>query len=155
MDLVAYSTLLISTIKCLLHLLHPPDSPYYVASLHIIMSSTSHKFSPTLTPRELEEGSRLGLDSHADVSCVGKHARILERFSGRSCSVRPFNDSYKSMDNIQTVNTAFAHDTADGRTYILEQFLLFFFIPKHSRPPKIKMSPGRGHNLVIIVIIDL
>ena len=34
------------------------------------------KFNPKLTDQELYNGCRLGIDSHADVSCVGKHAKI-------------------------------------------------------------------------------
>ena len=115
-------------------MLFQPEIPYYISSLRVIKSSSSRKFNPTLNKFELEEGCRLGLDSHADVSCVGKHARVMERFSGRSCSVRPFNDSYASMDNIQTVNAAFAHDTGDGQTYILEvnQALDFTSTMEHS-----------------------
>ena len=92
------------------------------------------KFDYTLSKDELENGCRLGLDSHADVSCVGKHARILETFPNRSCNVQPFNDSYESMKNVKTVNAAFAHDTEDGATYILEvnQALDFSTSMEHS-----------------------
>ena len=38
---------------------------------------------------------------------------------GKSCSVRPFNDSYKPINNVQTVDAAFAIDTPDGKGSIL------------------------------------
>ena len=66
-----------------------------------------------------DKGCRLGLDSHADMSCIGRHARILEQYCGRACNVQPFHDGYKAMENIATVNAAFAHDTQDGQTHIL------------------------------------
>ena len=49
---------------------------------------TNHKIR--LTKHELSHGCKLGLDSHADVSCVGKHARILEVIEGQTSVVRPF-----------------------------------------------------------------
>lgn len=59
------------------------------------------------------------MNSHADVSCIGKHARILELIQGQTCNVSPFNDSYKPITNVKTVNVAFAIDLPDGGTYIL------------------------------------
>ena len=46
----------------------------------------------------------LGIDSHADISCAGKLARIIEVIEGETCTVHPFNDSMKPMKNVQTVN---------------------------------------------------
>ena len=60
------------------------------------------------------------MDSHADMSCLGKHARILEILKNQSCSVYPFNDSYESMTNVNVVNGAFALDLTDGSTIILK-----------------------------------
>ena len=93
--------------------------PYQISSMRTINSS-SKKFKPELSEQELIDGCRLGMDSHADVSCVGKHAHILERFTGRTCNVQPFNDSYESIKNVCTVNAAFAYDDAEGKTYIIE-----------------------------------
>lgn len=79
-------------------------------------------------------GSRLGIDSHADMSTIGAHAHIYETFEGQSCTVYPFNDSYEPMQNIHTVNAAFAYDCEDGHTYILNvnQALDFSSTMKHS-----------------------
>ena len=41
--------------------------------------------------------SMLGLDTHADISCAGRDAWILAQVEGRTCSVHPFNDSYKAI----------------------------------------------------------
>ena len=68
----------------------------------------------------MEDGCPLGKDSHADLNCVGRHARILEMFHGWSCNVQPFNDSYAPTKNICTDNDCVSHDTRDGRTSILE-----------------------------------
>ena len=63
--------------------------------------------------------SRLGIDSHADMSCAGKHCRILEVIEGNVSTVHGFADSMAPMKNIKTVNVALAYDTTDGQTYIL------------------------------------
>ena len=75
---------------------------------HSKLSSFSIK--AVLTDDELSQGCRLGMDSHADMSCLGKHARILEILENQSCSVYPFNDSYAPMTDINVVNGAFALD---------------------------------------------
>ena len=97
------------------------------------ISASSKKLGP-LSDEEMREGCRLGMDSHADVSCVGRHARITEVFHGKTCNVLPFNDSYDAMTNIQTVNASFAFDSIDGRTYILNvnQGLDFTTTMEHS-----------------------
>jgi hypothetical protein len=81
--------------------------------------SNKHSSHTTLTNQELLDGCRLGIDSHADMSCVGRHGRIMDVFHGSLSNVQPFHDSYKPMTGIRTVNAAFAHDTEDGRTFIL------------------------------------
>ena len=75
---------------------------------------------PPLTQEELETGCRLGLDSHADMTCIGRHAHILEVYHGKVCNVFPFNDSYEPIQNIATVNAAFAYDSSNDQTFILE-----------------------------------
>ena len=72
-----------------------------------------------LSESELLEGCRLGIDSHADVTCVGRHARILSVVDGLVSTVHPFNDSYEPMRQIKTVNAAFATQTSEGETVIL------------------------------------
>ena len=87
-----------------------------------------------MTDDELLNGCRLGLDSHADMTCIGKHARILETYYGKVCNVFPFNDSYEPLKNVHTVNAAFAYDSDDGQTYIIEvnQCLDFSETMEHS-----------------------
>jgi hypothetical protein len=115
-------------------------------------NNTSHTISSTettLTEEELSHGCRLGLDSHAGVSCIGKHGRITEVFHGKLlCQVQPFNDSYQPMQNIKTVNANFAYDTPDGRTYIIEvnQALDFTSTMEHSL---LCTNQARFHGVVI------
>ena len=83
---------------------------------YVCGSNVSHV---ELTEEELKNGCKLGLDSHADVSCIGRHGRILETLEGQYCTVYPFNESYAPMQKVETVNAAFAVDTETGPTYIL------------------------------------
>lgn len=87
-----------------------------------------------LTEDQINAGCRLGIDSHADMTCVGAHAKILEIYEGQLCNVQPFNDSYESMKNIRTVNAAFAYDSDEGQTFILDvnQCLDFSHTMMHS-----------------------
>ena len=78
-----------------------------------LISSNSSKLQPNpiLTSTELNQGCRLGLDSHADTSCAGRHVRVLEHVQGRECIVHPFYDSYKPIERISIINGALAYDT--------------------------------------------
>ena len=78
--------------------------------------------------------SRLGLDSHADMTCVGKDALIIEHVHGQTCTVHPFHDSYRPKTNVKVCNAAFAFDQDDGRTkiLILNQCLDFSNTMEHS-----------------------
>ena len=68
--------------------------------------STRKRKRQKLSAQEMETGCRLGMDSHADVNCVGRHAHISEVFLGRTC-----NDSYAPMKDIFSINACVAHDT--------------------------------------------
>ena len=101
---------------------------------HVGVSAQRSRACKPLSEDELIKGCRLGIDSHADISCIGRHGRILEVVDGQSSTVFPFNDSYKPMNDIRTVNAAFACDTDDGRIYIvhINQCLDFTGSMEHS-----------------------
>ena len=121
---------------------------FFISSRTFQVSKTRSKRPRPLSEDEMLSGCRLGLDSHADVHCVGRHARILEIFEGRSCNVQPFNDSYQPMQNIMTANAAFAYDTDDGQTFILEvnQALDFTDSMEHSL---LCVNQTRIHGVVV------
>ena len=71
---------------------YTPPHTSCLKSLHIIFNGNlsvcktrrgNHK--PILTKEEIISGGRLGMDSHADMSCVGAHASILEDYEGQLC----------------------------------------------------------------------
>ena len=107
-----------------------------------------YKNPPHLSSQDKLHGCRLGMDSHADMSCVGRHARILEIIDGQTCSVRPFNDSYKAMENVQTVNAAFAAETAKGETVVLRINQALDF--RHTMEHSILCTNQARHNDIIV-----
>ena len=104
--------------------------------------------SQRLTDEDKINGCRLGINSHADISCAGRHARVLETFNGRQCNVHPFHDSYAPITKVNTVNAALAHDTNDGKTFILNlnQSLDFTQSMQHSI---LCTNQARIHNVEI------
>ena len=77
---------------------------------------------------------RLGSDSHVDISCAGRNARIFEYIHGQTCMVHPFHKSYEPKKNIYICNDAFAYDDASGETIIIKmnQCLNFSESMEHS-----------------------
>ena len=89
-----------------------------VTSLHRIVSKNkTHRTK--LSQEDLREGCRMGIDSHADTSCAGRHVRIMEHIDGLQYNVSPFTGP--SLPNIGMINGIIAVDREDGQGgYILE-----------------------------------
>mmetsp|Transcript_16812 Transcript_16812/g.23799 ORF Transcript_16812/g.23799 Transcript_16812/m.23799 type:complete len:408 (+) Transcript_16812:1193-2416(+) len=88
---------------------------------------------PNLTPHQMQEGSHLGIDTHADTSVAGSHVCILEFINGATYNVSPFHGS--PVKNISLSNVIIAVDREDGQEgYILElnSFLNFTASMNHS-----------------------
>ena len=64
--------------------------------------------------------SILGMDSYANISYAGRDAHILTQSEGKTCTVRPFNDSYDPMIGINIVDVLFKYESIDGEQFILE-----------------------------------
>ena len=107
-----------------------------------IMSFENRKLDNSLTE------SRLGLDSHADMTCVGRDAHIIEHVEGQVCSVKPFHDSYKAQENINICNAIFAYDFQNGKTILLRinQCLDFSKTMLHSL---LCTNQARAHGVLI------
>ena len=65
-------------------------------------------------------GCRIGIGTHADSSCAGKHVRILEYIDGKTYTVSPFLSSYQPTSDVSMINGVIAVDKDDGTGYILE-----------------------------------
>ena len=88
-----------------------------------------------LTNQELRNGCRMGIDTHADTSCAGKHVRIMERIDGAQYNVAPFHPDYAPVERVTMINGAIAVDREDGMDgYILQlnNFLDFTKTMDHS-----------------------
>ena len=92
--------------------------------------------------------SRLGLDSHADMTCVGSDAYIIDHVVGQSCTVHPFHESYSPKQNVQVCNAAFAFDHNNGETFILRlnQCLDFSSSMEHSL---LCTNQVRSHGIIV------
>ena len=118
----------------LLDLLNPlPRYPLYLSisvshilAMHSIRAATSSSELPDcsiplvkLSEDKLAEGCRLGIDSHANTSCAGRHGRVTETYHDNVCSGQPFYNEHSLIKNTHVRNASFAHDTDNGETLIL------------------------------------
>ena len=72
-----------------------------------------------LSPDQLKEGARMGIDTHADTSCTGRHVRILEYIQGTLFNLFPFQEP--SIRNVYIENRIVDIDKEDGQSrYIFE-----------------------------------
>lgn len=95
-----------------------------------------------------ERVGRLGIDSHADVSCAGIDAHVESILMGRKCEVKGFHDSYGSLHDVGYVNVVYKYHDKHGQEYLLEvnQALDFTKSMRHS----ILCTNQARHNGVII-----
>ena len=106
-NLINYIFTLSKSLLSTFSILYEQNPILNISSFSIIKryKSTKPSISSTTTntnylnSEELLSGCRLGLDSHADISCAGKHARITETYFGQTCNVSPFNDSTPKEDD--------------------------------------------------------
>ena len=116
---------LLQFIRALLLTTHVTSQPISVIShFHtdvnrVVNQTTSiENFShPHLTPLELKNGCKLGIDSYADTSVAGKHAHVVEFVEGKTVTARSW-DNHKTT-NLNIANVAYAYDTPTGQTIIL------------------------------------
>lgn len=47
--------------------------------------------------------TRLGTDIHADIFCIGSSGRILRTHAGKTCQVRPFDDGYEPLMDVEVI----------------------------------------------------
>ena len=90
----------------------------------------------------------MGMDSHADVSCAGKDAYIVEKLAGRVCEVKGFHDSHNSLSNIEYVNVLYKYLDKSGSEYLLEVNQALNFT--NSMTNSILCTNQARHNGVII-----
>ena len=83
-----------------------------------------------------------------DMSCAGKHARIIGIEEGNNSTVYPFDESMTPSKEIRTVHVAYAYATCNGRTIILQvNHCLDFTTTMHHSI--LCTNQGRANNLII------
>ena len=89
---------------------------------------------PNQSEKEVLEDCRMGIDTHVNSSCAGKHVRIIEFIDGKKYKVTPFNKDYEPTNNISMINGIVAVESKDGSGNILglNNFLNFTDMMKHT-----------------------
>ena len=64
----------------------------------------------------------MGMDSHADTTCVNKHAYIESIVEGLTVDAIPFDSSIGKMSNLPIANAIYAHDDIDSMQTTLLRF---------------------------------
>ena len=107
---------------------------HLVKKLNISSINYDSNRNNDLSEYEMKKGSNMGIDSHADTSCAGRHVRVLEYIDGSTFTVSPFHKSYSPIENVRLVNGIVAVDFDDGKGLILElnNFLDFSQSMEHS-----------------------
>ena len=74
------------------------------------------------------------MDSHADTTCFGANFTPIG-WTGQTCSVAPFSDHYKAMEDVPIAHAATAWDNPEsGETVLLVFYFGLWFGPKLSHP---------------------
>ena len=97
---------------------------------------------PEDTGSQTKEGdqSRIEDDTHADTWCLGGNFRLL-CFTGQSCDVSPFLDSYGTVENVQIASGAKAWTDQDtGISHILVVYQGLWF---GTKMPHLLMNPNQ------------
>ena len=80
----------------------------------LVSGYTKSHSNRKLTESELNQGCRLGIDTHADTSCAGRNVRILSYIDGVEFNVAPYHPDFTPMKRIGMINGAVVVDKSDG-----------------------------------------
>ena len=87
-----------------------------------IIGKHDQSINPILGKGKLNLGTRMGMDSHADTTCINKHAYIESIIEGLTVDAIPFDALIGKMSNLPIVNTIYAYDDPDSMHTILLRF---------------------------------
>ena len=74
------------------------------------INSEKQPMNIPLTDEEMKRGCKLGMDSHADTSCVNKHAYVESIVEGMVVDAIPFDGSLGKASNLPIVHAIYAID---------------------------------------------
>ena len=118
----------------------------HVGSINI--GSDDSKINPSLSPDELRLGTRLGLDSHADTSCVNKHAYVESVVEGITVDAIPFDESIGKMSDLPIVHAIYAYDDTHTFRTILVRINNAIYI-KDMKNALLCPNQAREHGTII------
>ena len=87
-----------------------------------VIGKYDHSINPMLEKGEQIAGIRMGMDSHADTTCVNKHAYVESIVEGITVDAIPFDASMGTMTNLPIVNAIYAYDDPELFNTILLRF---------------------------------
>ena len=84
------------------------------------MQSFDKDINTPLSAEEFSTGTHMGIDSHADTTCVNKHAFIESIVEGFTVDAIPFDKSIGKLTDLPIVNAVYAYDhPVEMTTYLL------------------------------------
>ena len=103
---------------------YKPKFNAYIHSFRTVrvnsINSTAPIVNDPLSDVQMKTGCRLGIDSHADTSCVNKHAFVESVVEGITVDAIPFDDSLGKATNLPIVHAIYAVDNkATFRTHLI------------------------------------
>ena len=84
--------------------------------------------NPPLSDEEMIAGTKMGIDSHADTTCVNKHAYVECIIEGCTVDAVPFDKSIGKLSNLPIVNAIYAYDDPHALQTTLLRFNHAIFI---------------------------
>ena len=76
--------------------------------------------NPVLGTEEMKTGTNMGMDSHADTTCVKNHALVESVIEGLTVNAIPFDDSIGKISKLFIVHDIYAYDDPESlRTFLL------------------------------------
>ena len=106
------------------------------------------EINQALSATELLKGTKMGMDSHADTTCVNKHAYIESIVEGMTVDAVPFDESIGRLSNLPIVNTIYAYDNPETMRTSLLRFNNAIYI-KGMDNALLCPNQAREHGVVI------
>ena len=89
--------------------------------IQINVEAYDKDINPVLGTEEMKTGTKMGMDSLADTTCVNKHAFIESVIEGLTVDAIPFDDSIGKISNLLIVHVIYAYDGPESmRTFLLK-----------------------------------
>ena len=93
---------------------------FRAARVQAISSNIDAQINAPLEEDEMKAGCRLGIDSHADTSCINKHAYVEHAVDGVAVDALPFDDNLGKASNLHIAHATHAIDNpVTFRTHLI------------------------------------